>query len=67
MKFNSSKCKRVLARTFLLGISLMKWEPFVWKKIEREKDTGVLVDNGVGFKPPMQWGQKKGKSDLKTY
>lgn len=54
MKFNSSKCKRVLARTFLLGISLMKWETFVWKKIEREKDTGVLVDNGVDFKPPMQ-------------
>ena len=67
MKFNSSKCKHVLARTFLLGISLMKWEPFIWKKIEREKDTGVLVDNGVEFKPPMQWGQKKGKSDLKAY
>jgi len=67
MKFNSSKCKCVLARTSLLGISIVKWEPFIWKKIESEKDTGVLVDNRVEFKPPMQWGQKKGKSDLKMY
>lgn len=27
----------------------------------------MLIDNGVEFKPPMQWGEKKGKSDLKTY
>lgn len=33
----------------------------------REKDIGVLIDNGVGFKPPMQYVQKKGKCDLKTY
>lgn len=49
------------------GISLVKWEPLIWKKIEREKDTGVLVGNGVDFKSTIQWGQKKGKSDLRTH
>lgn len=66
-KFNSSKCKCVFAMTFLLGISLMKWGPFILKKKNREKDTGILIDNGVEFKPPMQYGQKKAKCDLKTY
>lgn len=37
------------------------------KKKNREKDTGILIDNGVEFKPPMQYGRKKGKCDLKTY
>lgn len=39
---------------------------FHLEKIEREKSTGVLVDNRVEFKPLVQWGQKKVKSDLKT-
>lgn len=37
MKLNSNMCKRVLARTFLLGISLVKWEPCIWKKNRKGK------------------------------
>lgn len=32
MKLNSNVCKYVLARFFVLGISLVKWESFIWKK-----------------------------------
>lgn len=45
----------------------MKWEPLIWKKIERGKDAGVLAGNGVYFKLTTQYGQKKGKSDLRTH
>lgn len=69
MKFNSSKCKCVFAMTFLLGISLMKWGPFILKKKIQGKRHRYTNDNdnGVEFKPPMQYGQKKAKCDLKTY
>lgn len=65
MNLSSNVCKCVLARTFLLGISLVEWETLIWKKIEREKDAGVLVGNGVDFKSMIQWGWNL--CDLRTH
>lgn len=59
----------ISAKVFSLGFLLLEtyeMGAFHLEKIEREKSTGVLVDNRVEFKPLVQWGQKKVKSDLKT-
>lgn len=66
MKFNSNKCKSVLTRIFFTRDLSYEMGAFHLEKIERGKGTGVLVDNRVEFKPLVQWGQKKVKSDLKT-
>lgn len=55
-------CNDFLTRDFSYEMGTFHSE-----KKNREKDTGILIDNGVEFKPPMQYRQKKGKCDLKTY